>query len=259
MMTSNDDLKPQHFGKYIEQGSYHWRRTRDARWWNRGNRLHARYLLPIRLLKSRLRNSRPVGIDIGCGDGVLLYEVQKRLGGLVVGVDSSFEGLLLAKGELARHSAPAALTRASAFALPMSDASVDYVTAIEIIEHLAQPDTFLREIRRVLKPGGLLICTTPSRRPGQEPDAVRDPFHEHEYIAPELESLMATMFAEVQVMGAYPAWLDELYFFKRGGVAGKAVRRLVRLGAGFPANWFAVAVRERAAESDALLVAIARA
>lgn len=46
--------------------------------------------------------------------------------------------------------------------LPFPDDSIDHIVACEIIEHMRSPHSFLREIRRVLKPGGILIVTTPN-------------------------------------------------------------------------------------------------
>jgi SAM-dependent methyltransferase len=45
--------------------------------------------------------------------------------------------------------------------LPVPDSSIDFVTALEVIEHLANPRHFISEARRALKPGGKLLVSTP--------------------------------------------------------------------------------------------------
>jgi SAM-dependent methyltransferase len=92
-------------------------------------------------------------LDIGCGRGFLLDRlVDRGLSGLV-GVDV-FEEV---EGAGWAYRAGDVTVR-----LPASDASFDVVIAGEIIEHVPNPDLLLREIRRVLVPGGALVISTPN-------------------------------------------------------------------------------------------------
>jgi SAM-dependent methyltransferase len=73
--------------------------------------------------------------------------------------------------------------------------SFDCVVAVEVIEHVEQDEAFVREIGRVLRPGGTLVMTTPNG------DYVRNtnPDHKRHYSRTELELLLGRYFADVDV------------------------------------------------------------
>jgi ubiquinone/menaquinone biosynthesis C-methylase UbiE len=97
-------------------------------------------------------------LDVGCGPGSITRGLAERLApGEVVGVDLSKETL-----EAARHDAGArGLTNlhyeeGSVYELPFPDASFDVAFAHQVLQHLRERDVALREMLRVLRPGGLL-------------------------------------------------------------------------------------------------------
>jgi glycogen(starch) synthase len=97
-------------------------------------------------------------LDIGCGAGPGLRYLAGR-GAAVVGVDASLYALQRAR-ELV---APRGLARTDARgALPFREGAFGLVLASEMIEHLPSGVAFLRECVRVLRPGGLLLLTTPN-------------------------------------------------------------------------------------------------
>ena len=71
--------------------------------------------------------------------------------------------------------------------LPIADSSFDLVTANMVIEHIAEPDLLLREVRRVLKPGGMFLFHTPNRRAPQIALSDRLPHSLKRRIVPVLE------------------------------------------------------------------------
>jgi len=117
------------------------------------------------LRESRLRKvtrliaeERPGSLlDIGCGNG----EFSSRflpLGFTVCGIDLTESQLEIARGrglEARRHDLAAG-------PLPYEDGAFDIVFAGEVIEHLVDTTSFLRELRRVVRPGGCAIITTPN-------------------------------------------------------------------------------------------------
>lgn len=102
--------------------------------------------------------------DLGCGSGVILSEVlmMKPLWA-GWGLDISAEAISYAR-RLAAHKGVgdrAGFGAGNVAHLPYADESLDLIIASEIIEHMPEPGQVIREIRRVLKPGGQLILTMP--------------------------------------------------------------------------------------------------
>ena len=89
-------------------------------------------------------------LDIGCGSSVILQSIND-----VVGLDVLHNKLRYMR----RYDVP--LVRGSIFALPVADATFDCVVCSQVIEHIPYDETIFSELRRVLRPGGLLILGTP--------------------------------------------------------------------------------------------------
>lgn len=77
------------------------------------------------------------------------------------------------------------------------DNNYDSVVSFQVIEHIEDDALFLKEIHRVLKPGGVALLTTPNRRLS----LTRNPWHIREYLPEELTELARGIFADVQMKG----------------------------------------------------------
>ena len=98
-------------------------------------------------------------LDVGCGAG-LLAEPLARLGARVTAVDASDELIAAAKA----HAEASGLDIGyRAAAVEDLGGSFDLVTSLEVIEHVAEPRTFVAALAARLAPGGLLIVSTPNR------------------------------------------------------------------------------------------------
>jgi GT2 family glycosyltransferase/SAM-dependent methyltransferase len=84
---------------------------------------------------------------------------------------------------------------------PFADGTFGAVVAFEIIEHLAEQEQMLAEVRRVLVPGGLLIVSTPDRRLYSEATGQSNPYHERELTREEFSGLLSKTFANVGMFG----------------------------------------------------------
>jgi ubiquinone/menaquinone biosynthesis C-methylase UbiE len=98
-------------------------------------------------------------LDVGCGPGTLHRALCD--GGIkVVGVDLSLGMLREARDQAADTRLPAHVAQANAQALPLSDATFDRVLAAHMLFHVPDQTAALREMRRVLRPGGRVVLVT---------------------------------------------------------------------------------------------------
>lgn len=112
------------------------------------------------------RGERPFAglrlLDIGCGGG-LLSEPMARLGAEVVGADAAARNIPVARLHAERSGLSIDYCHATAEMLAEAGESFDVVLNMEVIEHVADPQDFLRVIHALLRPGGLHVCSTLNR------------------------------------------------------------------------------------------------
>lgn len=119
-----------------------------------------RFALRRGFLLAHVRPGETV-LDLGCGAGEFSEELLQA-GASAIGVDVAREALRRARQRL--PGADLRLWRAGE-PLPLDDASVDTAWAGEVIEHVADVAPWLSELRRVLRPRGTLLLTTPHHGP----------------------------------------------------------------------------------------------
>jgi len=113
-------------------------------------------------------------LDMGAGAGRHAYEAYRR-GARVVALDYGFGelpevlslfGAMATTGEAGtRPDALGAAVNGDGTRLPFPDATFDRIICSEVLEHIPDDEAALRELRRVLKPDGMLAATVPSRLP----------------------------------------------------------------------------------------------
>ncbi|QGZ60798.1 glycosyltransferase [Paraburkholderia acidisoli] len=179
-------------------------------------------------------------LDIACGEGygsALLADEAAS----VIGVDISPETIEHA----ARHHTAANLQfrQGSAQTIPLDDASVDVVVSFETIEHHDQHAQMMAEIRRVLRPDGVLIMSSPDRRVYSELTGFQNPWHVKELSRPEFESLIRGSFRNVAIYGQGVVYASALLAEEAARVASfRKTEAGIERGAGLVAPMYVIAV-----------------
>jgi SAM-dependent methyltransferase len=137
-------------------------------------------------------------LDVACGAGygsALLARQALH----VVGADISAETI-----EHARLAYPAPnleFRQADCTALPFADASFDAVVSFETIEHIAAQEKFLDEVRRVLRPEGLFVLSSPNKLEYSDRRGFSNEYHVRELYRAELAALLEPRFPNVRWFG----------------------------------------------------------
>jgi len=150
---------------------------------------------------SRYYFARPLvegryALDVGCGTGygaAVLAQSARR----VLALDVSAESVAFAKKNYPACNAEFLV--ADCCQIPLSPQTVDTAVCFEVIEHLAEQAALLEEVRRVLRPDGLLVISTPNRIYYSEERKEVNPFHAREFDFDEFRDLLKRSFAHVEV------------------------------------------------------------
>lgn len=103
-------------------------------------------------------------LDIGCGGG-LLSEPMARLGATVVGADAAERNIPVAQVHAEQSGLNIDYRHTTAEALAEAGEQFDIVLNMEVVEHVADPLSYLTACQQLLKPGGLHLCSTINRNP----------------------------------------------------------------------------------------------
>ena len=103
-------------------------------------------------------------LDIGCGGG-LLSEPMARLGAGVVGADAAPRNIPVARLHAEQAGLKIDYRHTTAEDLAAAGERFDVVLNMEVVEHVSDPLAYLTACQQLLKPGGLMICSTLNRNP----------------------------------------------------------------------------------------------
>jgi ubiquinone/menaquinone biosynthesis C-methylase UbiE len=151
-----------------------------------------RYALAINFCSGR----SVLDIASGEGYGAALLAQEARF---VVGVDIDPQVIQHAKNKYL--GANLSFCVGSCAAIPFSDNSIDVVSSFETIEHHDAHDEMLKEIKRVLKPGGILILSSPNRLIYSDEPAFDNPYHVKELYYSEFHELLVRYFRHQYLYG----------------------------------------------------------
>jgi SAM-dependent methyltransferase len=124
-------------------------------------------------------------LDLGCGFGRHAFEAARR-GAVVIALDAGTDevegvqnmfGAMVAAGELSGETSRTATVQGDALHLPFPDATFDRVICSEVLEHIPDDLGAMRELTRVLRPGGTMAVTVPRFGPELINWALSDEYH----------------------------------------------------------------------------------
>ncbi len=150
-------------------------------------------------------------LDCACGSGIGSETFARAGAATVAGFDVSEQEIERARRR--NSSSNLSFHHGSALALPIPSSSVDVYISFETIEHLHEDRAYLQEARRVVKPDGIFICSTPNRSVTNPGTAISDKpwnrYHVREYSRGEFLGLLKEAFPRVQLYGQNPKseWL----------------------------------------------------
>jgi len=142
-------------------------------------------------------------LDLGSGEGYGVDLLATRAAE-AVGVDLAPEAIYHARRTYRRPNLR--FVYSDLYGLDLEDDSFDLVCSLQVVEHLHRPETFMREARRVLAPGGICVISTPNRlliSPGREEPV--NPFHIREYDSRQFLEFMRAFYDRVEVLGIFHA------------------------------------------------------
>ena len=150
-----------------------------AEWWNPDGMFKPLHMLnPCRLdyittqiaaeFERDLSSDAPFAglriLDIGCGGG-LLSEPMARLGADVVGADAAERNIPVARIHAEQSGLEIDYRHTTAEALAEAGEQFDVVLNMEVVEHVSDPQAYMNACKSLLRPGGLMICSTINRNP----------------------------------------------------------------------------------------------
>ncbi len=194
------------------------------------NPLHQRLLKAYVAVENDIKGDV---LEVGCGEGrgidrlmknAASYTAIDKIEGIIESLRAKYPGASFISGNIPPlHGLP--------------DNSYDTVVSFQVIEHIADDRAFLKEIHRVLKPGGKAFITTPNR----EMTLTRNPWHIREYTADELTQLARSVFATAKMKGIGGDEQVMQYYFQNKRAVDRIVRfDLLNLQHRLPASWLKV-------------------
>ena len=167
------------------------------------------------LIEARTNTSRGKLLDVGCGYGFFLKEMKLR-GWDVEGVEVSQTGRQYSQDKWSIHVYSQPLED-----LDIPENSFDVVTLFYLIEHVNDPLVLLREVNRIIRPGGLILLRWPHTTPivrilgplSRKLDLYHTPYHLYDFSPETMKMLLAiTDFKNVEtIIGGYTLPPREIY------------------------------------------------
>lgn len=149
----------------------------------------ARYIFASRFVKDK------AVLDVACGTGIGTHHLLTAGAHSCLGLDIDRPAIDYARAVYKVCQ----FEECDAMNLCVPDSSIDVVVSFETIEHLSDHLKFLSECNRALRPGGVLVCSTPNRT--MSCWARENIYHLHEFTVAEFTRALETFFVDVRLFG----------------------------------------------------------
>ncbi|MDW3195784.1 MAG: class I SAM-dependent methyltransferase [Cytophagales bacterium] len=153
------------------------------------NPLHQRLLSAYLIAKPYIKGDL---LELGCGEGRGIRELAP-LADSYTAIDKIGEVIEQLSGDFPEHK----FQQGHFPPMPYQDNSFDTIVTFQVIEHIKKDQLFLKEIARILKPGGTALVSTPNIKMTLS----RNPWHIREYTADQLANIAKQYFSKVDMRG----------------------------------------------------------
>jgi SAM-dependent methyltransferase len=155
----------------------------DKHWWFIGRRQIFLQVLDKYLAARRQGDPRRI-LDVGCGTGTMIQYLARY--GQAEGIDMDADAV-----QFCYQRGVSQVQQVTGLPLPFPDDSFDLITALDVLEHIEDDRAMLRELHRILRPGGLFLLSVPAYRFLWGPqDEIS--LHKRRYIRPEVRERLKT-------------------------------------------------------------------
>jgi ubiquinone/menaquinone biosynthesis C-methylase UbiE len=144
-----------------------------------------RYAMAMDLVKEK------TVLDIACGEGYGTNLLAQHAAH-VTGIDIDTSTVTKAKNKYTSNNI--VFKTGSVLNIPAEDKKYDIITCFETLEHVSEHDTVLKELKRVLIPGGILLISTPEKLNYSDIPNYTNPYHKKELYGSEFKSLLIRFF-----------------------------------------------------------------
>jgi 2-polyprenyl-3-methyl-5-hydroxy-6-metoxy-1,4-benzoquinol methylase len=193
------------FTKYRDAGALHWREMTSRSVFVFNAYQQARYQIALDALGNL---SGKTIVDLGAGDGAFT-SLLARCAAKVIAVDNEPKGVELARSVFKKEGLAAEFVIGSVEDIPLPTACADAVVSCDVIEHIDHYEQHIAEAARILKPGGVLVVTTPYRI-SEHPS----PFHTREFFPGELKAFAAPYFTDISLRETHHMFWFALYSYR---------------------------------------------